>query len=93
MPDLELKEKAFAIGDLMRDTNISDEAIIAQMREIPELINAKLRAGMNPFVAAVSQGRLSVAKALSDMGADIHWIFAASSGNPLNVARTPSTSG
>lgn len=27
MTDLELKEKAFAIGDLIRDTNISDEAM------------------------------------------------------------------
>ncbi len=65
------------IEDIIRDTNMSDEEIIAQIKEIPELINAKLKTGMNPFVAAVAQGRLSVAKALSNMGADIHWTCAA----------------
>lgn len=33
-----------------------DEEIIAQIKEIPELINAKLKTGMNPFVAAVAKG-------------------------------------
>lgn len=89
MTNSELREKAFALGDLIKDTNISDEVIISQIKEVPELINAKLRTGMNPFVAAVAQGRISVAKALSDMGADIHWTCAASEGNALNVARTP----
>ena len=85
----ELKEKAFAIGDLIKDTSVSDETIIAKIKEAPELINAKLRTGMTPFVAAVSCKRLSVAKELSDMGADIHWTCAACEGNALNVARTP----
>lgn len=73
MTELELKEKAFAIGGLIRDTNISDEAILAQIKEVPRLINAKLRTGMNPCVAAVAQGRLVLAKALCDMGSDMHW--------------------
>lgn len=84
-----MEGKAFAIGDMIRDANISDEEIIAQIKEIPELINAKLKTGMNPFVAAVAQGRLSVAKALSNMGADIHWTCAACEGNALNAAKTP----
>lgn len=74
---------------MIRDTNTSDEAIIAQIKEVPQLINTKLRTGMNPFVEAVGQGRISVAKALSDMGADIHWTCAASEGNALNVAKAP----
>ena len=89
MTDLELKEKAFAIGDWMKDANKSDEEIIAEIKEFPELINAKLRTGMNPFVAAVHWGRLPVAKALNDMGADIHWACAASEGNALNAACSP----
>ena len=89
MTDLELRQKAFAIGDLIKDTNISDEAIIAQIKEVPELLNAKLRTGMNPFMAAVEWNRISLAKALNDMGADIHWTCAAGEGNALNVANSP----
>jgi hypothetical protein len=43
MTDLELKEKAFALGDLIRDTNISDEVIISQIKEVPELINETIK--------------------------------------------------
>ena len=72
MTDLQLRERAFALGDLIQDASVSDEAIIDQIREVPELLNAKLKTGMNPFAAAVSHNRLSLAKALSEMGADIH---------------------
>jgi len=89
MTELELKQKAFAIEDLIRDTSISDEAILAQIKESPELINAKLRTGMNPFVAAIRWDRLPLAKALCDMGADIHWTCAACQGNALNTACSP----
>lgn len=89
MTELELKQKAFAIEDLIRDTNISDEAILAQIKEVPELINAKLRTGMNPFVAAIRWDRLPLAKTLRDMGADIHWTCAACQGNALNAACSP----
>lgn len=89
MTDLQLREKAFALGDLIKDAGVSDEAIIDQIREVPELINAKLKTGMNPFAAAVSHNRLSLAKALSEMGADIHWTCAASEGNALNAAQSP----
>jgi hypothetical protein len=89
MTDLQLREKAFALGDLIRDAGVSDEAIIDQIREVPELINARLKTGMNPFAAAVSDNRLSLAKALGEMGADIHWTCAASEGNALNAAQSP----
>lgn len=89
MTDLQLREKAFALGDLIRNAGVSDEAIIDQIREVPELINARLKTGMNPFAAAVSDNRLSLAKALGEMGADIHWTYAASEGNALNAAQSP----
>lgn len=89
MTDLQLREKAFALGDLIRNAGVSDEAIIDQIREVPELINARLKTGMNPFAAAVSDNRLSLAKALGEMGADIHWTCAASEGNALNAAQSP----
>lgn len=43
----------FAIGDLIRKTNISDEVILAQIKEVFELINVKFRTGMNLCVAAL----------------------------------------
>ncbi len=89
MTESEVRIQAFALGDMIRDTTISDEIIMDRIKEVPELINAELRTGMNPFVEAVNSGRLFVAKSLSDMGADIHWTCAASQGNALNVARTP----
>lgn len=89
MTDLELRKKAFALGDLMNDTNIPDETILAQINEIPELLHAKHKTGMNPFMTAVRCGRIFLAQALCDMGADIHWECAAAEGNSLNVARTP----
>jgi len=87
MTDLELRQKAFAIGDLMKDTNVADETIIAQIKEMPELLNAKLRTGMNPFMAAVNCKRIFLAKALCDMGADIQWECAAGGGNAKTFYR------
>lgn len=89
MEDLELRKRAFALGDMIKNKNISDEVIIAKLKEEPELINAKLRTGMNPFVEAVNESRLCVVRALSDMGADIHWTCPASEGNALNSAHFP----
>jgi len=89
MTDLELREKASAIDAQLKDASIPDEAIIAQIRETPELVRVKLKTGMNLFVSAIRWDRFPVAKALSDMGADIHWTCAACQGNALNTACSP----
>ncbi len=89
MTDLELREKASAIEAQLKDAGIPDEAIIAQIKETPELVHVKLKTGMNLFVSAIRWDRFPVAKALSDMGADIHWTCAACQGNALNAARSP----
>lgn len=89
MTELELRKKAFALEALIKDTTVSDEAIIAKIKEIPALINAKLMTGMNPFVAAIYNKRTALAKTLCDMGADIHWTCPACQGNALNAALTP----
>lgn len=89
MTDLELREKAFALGDLMHDMNVSDDIILAEIDKLPELLHAKHKTGMNPFMTAVCCGRISLAQVLRDMGADIHWECAAAEGNALNIAGTP----
>lgn len=91
MTDLELRQKAAEIAAQLRDKTISDEEIIRQIREEPELVHAKCLSGANLFLTAVVDNRFSVAQALREMGADIHWTCKASvfNGNALNVARTP----
>lgn len=89
MTESELKEKAWAIEALIKDTNTADEAIIEQIKETPEIVNVKLRTGKNLFVAAIAENKISVAKAVKDMGADIHWECSACSGNALNAADSP----
>lgn len=91
MTDLELRKKASEIVAQFRDKTIPDEEIILQIKEIPELVHTKCLSGSNLFLDAVLENRFSVAIALSDMGADIHWTNEASMihGNALNVAHTP----
>lgn len=91
MTDLELREKASAIQAQLRDTATSDEAIIFQIEEVPELAHAKLLSGANLFLAAMLWDRFPVAKTLCNMGADVHWTCKASMyrGNALNVAHSP----
>ena len=91
MTESELKEKANKILEQIRDKNISDEIIIGQIRENPELIHVKLKTGMNLFMAGTDCDRLLSAKALSHMGADIHWTCPAGEGNALNIAKSPET--
>lgn len=91
MTESELKKKASEVLGQLKDSTISDESIIGQIRETPELIHVKLITGMNLFMAAISWDRFSIAKALGDMGADIHWTCAASKGNALNIAVSPQT--
>ena len=68
-----------------------DEVILDKVREVPELLQAKLPSSANLFLAAVSRGRFELAKKAAAMGADIHWRCEASGigGNALNAARTP----
>lgn len=91
MTELELRKKAAEIAAQFRDKTIPDEEIIRQIREKPELVQAKCLSGANLFLEAVVANRFSVAQALREMGADIHWTCQASvfNGNALNVARTP----
>jgi len=89
MTDPEFRQRAFTIEDQIKDTHAADETIISQIKELPELLNAKLRTGMNPFMAAVNCGRIFLAKALCEMGADIQWACAAGKGNALNIAGSP----
>lgn len=91
MTDLELRKKAAEIAAQFRDEAISDEEIVRQIKEEPELVHAKCLSGANLFLEAVVANRFSVAQILREMGADIHWTCNASvfNGNALNVARTP----
>ncbi|MDE7353943.1 MAG: hypothetical protein K2O06_12995 [Acetatifactor sp.] len=91
MTDLELRKKASEIVAQFRDKTISDEEIIRQIKEEPELVHVKCLSGANLFLDAVLWDRFSIAKALSEMGADIHWTCEASMihGNALGVARSP----
>ncbi len=91
MTDLELRKKASEITAQFRDKTISDEEIIRQIKEEPELVHVKCLSGANLFLDAVLWDRFSIAKALSKMGADIHWTSEASMihGNALGIAHSP----
>lgn len=91
MTELELRKRAAEIAARFWDKAISDEEIIRQIREEPELLHTKCLSGANLFLEAVCRDRFSVARALRKMGADIHWTCEASMihGNALGVARTP----
>lgn len=68
MTDLELRRKASEIAARFRDETISDEEIILQIKELPELVHTKCLSGSNLFLDAVLEDRFSAAMALSDMG-------------------------
>ena len=91
MTDLELRKRAAEIASQLWDKTVSDEEIIRQIKEEPELVHVKCLSGANLFLEAVVRDRFPVARALREMGADIHWTCQASvfNGNALNVARTP----
>jgi len=91
MTDLELRKLTAAIQSQLADAAVPDEVILDKVREVPELLQAKLPSSANLFLAAVSRGRFQLAKELAAMGADIHWRCEASGigGNALNAARTP----
>ena len=91
MTNLELRKRATEIAAQFRDKTISDEEIIRQIKEEPELVHVKCLSGTNLFLDAVFWDRFSIAKALREMGADIHWTCEASMihGNALGVARSP----
>ncbi len=91
MTDLELRQKAAELAAQFREETVSDEEIIRQIKETPELVHAQCLSGANLFLEAVVGNRFPVAQALREMGADIHWTCKASvfNGNALNVARTP----
>ena len=91
MTDQELRMLSAAIQSQLADAAVPDEVILDKVREVPELLQAKLPSSANLFLAAVSRGRFQQAKELAAMGADIHWRCEASGigGNALNAARTP----
>ncbi len=91
MSELDLRQRAAGIAAQFRDVTISDEELIRQIREEPELLHTKCLSGANLFLEAVARGRFSVARALQEMGADIQWACEASMihGNALGVARSP----
>lgn len=91
MTDLELRKRASEIVAQFRDKTISDEEIIRQIKDEPELVHVKCLSGANLFLDAVLWDRFSVAKVLSEMGADIHWTSEASMihRNALGVAHRP----
>lgn len=91
MTDLELGEKAAELAAWFRDKTITDEKIILQIKEEPELVRAKCLSGANLFLEAVISDRFPVAQALCEMGADVHWTCKASMfhDNALNVAHSP----
>ncbi len=91
MTDQELRMLSAAIQSQLADAAVPDEVILDKVREVPELLQAKLPSSANLFLAAVSRGRFQLAEELAAMGADIHWRCEASGigGNALNAARTP----
>ena len=91
MTDLELRKRAAEIAAQLSDKAISDEEIIRQIKEEPELVHAECLSGANLFLEAVADDRFSVAQVLREMGADIHRVCRASvfNGNALNAARAP----
>ncbi len=91
MTDQELRMLSAAIQSQLAAAAVPDEVILDKVREVPELLQAKLPSSANLFLAAVSRGRFQLAKELAAMGADIHWRCEASGigGNALNAARTP----
>ncbi len=93
MTDLELRTKAAGIANLLRDETVPNEEIIRRIKEEPDLAHAPCLSGANLFLEAVvdKHKRFPVARALREMGADIHWTCKASvfHGNALNVARAP----
>lgn len=92
MTNLELTKRASEIVAQFRDETISDEQIIRQIKEEPELIHVKCLSGANLFLDAVRWDRFSIAKVLREMGADIHWTCEASMihGNALVWLGLPS---
>lgn len=93
MTEQELRALAMDIDKSFRTEGTSDDEIIGRIKDTPELINVKLLSGANLFLSSVRWNRLKIAKALAEMGSDIHWKIDASaiSGNALNVAGTPET--
>ena len=91
MTDQELRMLSAAIQSQLADAAVPDEVILDKVREVPELLQAKLPSSANLFLAAVIRGRFQLAKELAAIGADIHWRCEASGigGNALNAARTP----
>lgn len=91
MTDLEVRKRAAELASQLRDKTISDEELIRQIKEQPELVQAKCLSGANLFLEAVAGNRFPVAQALRELGADIHWTCQASvfNGNALNMAHTP----
>ncbi len=91
MTDLELRKKASEIAAQFRDRTIPAEEILRQIQEEPELVHVTGLSGANLFLDAVLWDRFSIAKALCEMGADIHWTSEASMihGNALGVAHCP----
>lgn len=68
MTNSELRKRASEIVAQFRDKTISDEEIIRQIKEEPELIHVKCLSGTNLFLDAVRWDRFSIAKALREMG-------------------------
>ena len=90
MTEQELRQKAIAIKKLFRE-EVTDEEIICQIKETPEVIHVKLPATTNLFIEAVMSNRFEVTKVLVEMGSDIHLKCEPSliCGNALNVASSP----
>lgn len=93
MTEQELRALAMDIDKSFRTEGTSDDEIIGRIKDTPELINVKLLSGANLFLSAVRWNRLQIAKALAEMGSDVHCKIDASAikGNALNVAGTPET--
>ena len=93
MTEQELRALAMDIDKSFRTEGTSDDEIIDRIKDTPELINVKLLSGANLFLSSVRWNRLQIAKALAEMGSDVHCKIDASAikGNALNVAGTPET--
>lgn len=91
MDEKELSKLGTAIAQQMRNKDVTEDKIIAEIEKTPELAQIKLSSGSNLFLASVLYNRFNITKSLVGLGADIHWKNSASliSGNALNVAHTP----
>lgn len=91
MNEQESRKLASTISTLFNQKDITDDEIIRQIKEVPEVIHVLLPSTANLFMESIFHNRFQVTKVLVEIGSDIHIKCKPSliKGNALNVARSP----